>query len=83
MLWKSEIISSLQLSHVCRANSRSAISFSFFFFRYKIEISGGLGPTVGKILRVGLMGINAQTRIVDRILSALRDGLQHAVKAKM
>jgi len=56
---------------------------SFLFFRYKIEISGGLGPTVGKILRVGLMGVNAQISIVDRVLSALHDGLQHALKAKM
>jgi len=55
----------------------------FLFFRYKIEISGGLGPTVGKILRIGLMGVNAQTLIVDRVLSALHDGLQHALKAKM
>ncbi|XP_071553743.1 alanine--glyoxylate aminotransferase [Temnothorax nylanderi] len=51
--------------------------------KYKIEISRGLGPTVGKILRVGLMGVNAQTSIVDRVLSALQDGLQHALKAKV
>ncbi|XP_011876911.1 PREDICTED: serine--pyruvate aminotransferase isoform X2 [Vollenhovia emeryi] len=51
--------------------------------KYQIEIGGGLGPTVGKILRVGLMGINARARIVDRVLSALRNGLRHALKAKM
>lgn len=56
---------------------------SFSLFRYKIEIGGGLGPTAGKILRIGLMGVNAQICIVDRILSAFRDGLQHALKAKI
>ncbi|XP_036140884.1 serine--pyruvate aminotransferase [Monomorium pharaonis] len=51
--------------------------------KYSVEISRGLGPTVGKVLRVGLMGINAQTDIVHRVLSALHDGLQCALKAKM
>lgn len=44
---------------------------------YKTEISGGLGPTVGKILRIGLMGVNAQTSTVDRVLSVLHVGLQY------
>lgn len=51
---------------------------NLFFFRYKVEISHGLGPTVGKLLRVGLMGVNARTYIVDRVLTALNDGLQYA-----
>ncbi|XP_014484892.1 PREDICTED: serine--pyruvate aminotransferase, mitochondrial isoform X2 [Dinoponera quadriceps] len=51
--------------------------------RYKVEISGGLGPTVGKILRVGLMGVNARPRTVDLVLNALDDGLKHALKPKM
>ncbi|XP_011692592.1 PREDICTED: serine--pyruvate aminotransferase, mitochondrial [Wasmannia auropunctata] len=51
--------------------------------KYKIEISGGLGPTVGKIWRVGLMGVNARTCIVNRVIAAFHDGLQHALKAKM
>lgn len=53
------------------------------FFRYKVEISGGLGPTVGKILRIGLMGINAQSRIVDLVLHALDEGLTHANMTKL
>ncbi|KAL6266880.1 hypothetical protein P5V15_003708 [Pogonomyrmex californicus] len=51
--------------------------------KHRIEISGGLGPTVGKILRIGLMGVNARTYIVDRVLSVLDDELQHALKAKI
>ncbi|XP_032668088.1 serine--pyruvate aminotransferase, mitochondrial [Odontomachus brunneus] len=51
--------------------------------RFKVEISGGLGPTVGKILRVGLMGINAQSHVVDLVLRALDEGLKHAVIAKI
>ncbi len=27
--------------------------------RYKIEIAGGLGPTVGKVFRIGVLGYNA------------------------
>ncbi|XP_011640995.1 serine--pyruvate aminotransferase, mitochondrial [Pogonomyrmex barbatus] len=50
---------------------------------HRIEISGGLGPTVGKILRIGLMGVNARTYIVDRVLSVLDGELQHALKAKI
>lgn len=54
-----------------------------FLPRFKVEISDGLGPTVGKILRVGLMGINAQPRVVDLVLRALDEGLKHAVIAKI
>lgn len=38
---------------------------------YNVEISRGLGPTVGKILRVGLLGTNATFGKVDLVLRAL------------
>ncbi len=38
---------------------------------YRIEIGAGLGPLAGKILRVGLMGYNAQLHTVDRLTAAL------------
>lgn len=46
-------------------------------FRWNIEISGGLGPTVGKILRIGLMGINANLDRVDTLFQALDDVLNN------
>ncbi|KAL0127437.1 hypothetical protein PUN28_005617 [Cardiocondyla obscurior] len=51
--------------------------------KYKIEISGGLGPTVNKVLRIGLMGINAEAYTADRVLSVIHNELQHSLKAKI
>ncbi|XP_035733458.1 serine--pyruvate aminotransferase, mitochondrial-like [Vespa mandarinia] len=51
--------------------------------RYGVEISGGLGPTVGKILRIGLMGNNSTYRHVDLLLDALDDALKFSTKSKM
>lgn len=44
--------------------------------KYKIEIAGGLGPTVGKVWRIGVMGFNAQPRAVTLLLAALEDALR-------
>jgi len=43
-----------------------------------IEINGGLGATLGKIYRVGVMGYNAYPGKVDRVLQALREGIEYA-----
>lgn len=43
---------------------------------YSVEIAGGLGPTVGKVWRVGIMGYNAQPQNVELVLAAFKDGLQ-------
>jgi alanine-glyoxylate transaminase/serine-glyoxylate transaminase/serine-pyruvate transaminase len=37
-----------------------------------IEIGGGLGKLAGRIWRIGLMGDNARSEVVDRLLAALR-----------
>lgn len=47
---------------------------------YSLEIAGGLGPTVGKIWRVGIMGFNAKPQNVDLVLDAFRDGLKRQGK---
>ncbi|KAK9807220.1 hypothetical protein WJX73_010527 [Symbiochloris irregularis] len=44
--------------------------------KYNLEISGGLGGTVGKVWRVGLMGYNAKMENVEMVLAAFRDGLK-------
>jgi alanine-glyoxylate transaminase/serine-glyoxylate transaminase/serine-pyruvate transaminase len=40
-----------------------------------VEIAGGLGPTVGKVWRVGLLGANARPACVELVLAAFRGGL--------
>jgi alanine-glyoxylate transaminase/serine-glyoxylate transaminase/serine-pyruvate transaminase len=40
--------------------------------RHDIEVGGGLGKLAGRIWRIGLMGENARTEHVDRLLAALR-----------
>lgn len=47
-------------------------------YRYGLEISGGLGPTVGKVIRIGLMGYNATLAKVDLTLKVLQEALLHA-----
>jgi alanine-glyoxylate transaminase / serine-glyoxylate transaminase / serine-pyruvate transaminase len=44
--------------------------------KYSLEIAGGLGPTVGKIWRVGVMGYNATEANVALVVTALKDGLE-------
>ncbi len=38
-----------------------------------IEVGAGLGKLAGRVWRVGLMGENARSEVVDRLLAALRD----------
>ncbi|KAJ8918587.1 hypothetical protein NQ315_013092 [Exocentrus adspersus] len=45
---------------------------------YNLEISGGLGPTAGKVWRIGLMGYNATPDKVDLVLKVLKEALQEA-----
>lgn len=44
--------------------------------KFNVEIAGGLGPTAGKIWRVGLMGYNAKPANVELVLAAFKDGLR-------
>jgi alanine-glyoxylate transaminase/serine-glyoxylate transaminase/serine-pyruvate transaminase len=41
--------------------------------RHDIEVGGGLGALAGDVWRIGLMGENAHTGSVDRLLDALTD----------
>uniref|UniRef100_A0A8C6HB26 Alanine--glyoxylate aminotransferase n=1 Tax=Mus spicilegus TaxID=10103 RepID=A0A8C6HB26_MUSSI len=56
---------------------------SYVLDHFSIEISGGLGPTEEKVLRIGLLGYNATTENVDRVAKALREALQHCPKNKL
>lgn len=41
-----------------------------------VEISGGLGPTAGKVWRIGVMGHNASIEKVDKALKAFDEALR-------
>lgn len=42
-----------------------------------------MGPTVGKIIRVGLMGVNATLETVDFVLNALDDAVEYAKSSQL
>jgi len=48
--------------------------------KYKLEIAGGLGPTAGKVWRIGLMGQNAKLEKVDLALKVLKEAIDHVKK---
>jgi alanine-glyoxylate transaminase / serine-glyoxylate transaminase / serine-pyruvate transaminase len=48
--------------------------------KYKVEIAGGLGPSVGKVWRVGILGYNAQPQNIQLVLDIFRDGLKQQGK---
>lgn len=56
---------------------------AFLMKNYDIEIAGGLGPSAGKVLRIGLMGYNSSKTNVDLVLVALKDALQQCHKNKI
>jgi len=41
-----------------------------------VEMGGGLGALAGKVWRVGVMGYNAQTARVERLIGALEEALR-------
>ena len=50
---------------------------SYIMRTYELEIAGGLGPSVGKVWRIGVMGHNARPGNVELVLAAMRDALNH------
>jgi alanine-glyoxylate transaminase/serine-glyoxylate transaminase/serine-pyruvate transaminase len=44
--------------------------------KHGVMISGGLTPTHGKAIRVGLMGTNASTDMVDRVVAGVTEALR-------
>jgi len=49
--------------------------------RRNVEIAGGLGPTAGRIWRIGLMGQNATEERVDMVLQVLDEAIKAAGNA--
>uniref|UniRef100_A0A8C8BR59 Alanine--glyoxylate aminotransferase n=1 Tax=Otus sunia TaxID=257818 RepID=A0A8C8BR59_9STRI len=56
---------------------------AFLMDNHAIEIAGGLGPSAGKVLRIGLMGCNSTSGNVDRVLRALRDALGQLRRSRL
>nr|XP_003421215.2 serine--pyruvate aminotransferase [Loxodonta africana] len=56
---------------------------SYVMDHFNIEIMGGLGPSVGKVLRIGLLGCNATRENVDRVIEALKEALQRCPRNKL
>lgn len=47
-----------------------------------MDMSFGVGITIGNNLRIGVMGYNARTEVADFILQALQDGMEYCRKNK-
>ncbi|XP_058700469.1 alanine--glyoxylate aminotransferase isoform X2 [Poecile atricapillus] len=56
---------------------------AFLMDNHGMEIAGGLGPTVGKVLRIGLMGCNSSSANVERVLRALQDALKRCQRSRL
>ncbi|NXJ80077.1 SPYA protein, partial [Trogon melanurus] len=56
---------------------------AFLMDNHAIEIAGGLGPSMGKVLRIGLMGCNSTSGNVNRLLHALQDALKRCHRSRL
>ncbi|XP_074172396.1 alanine--glyoxylate aminotransferase isoform X2 [Rhinolophus sinicus] len=56
---------------------------NYLMDHFSIEITGGLGPSLGKVLRIGLLGCNATRENADRVTEALQQALQHCPRNKL
>lgn len=55
---------------------------TYMMKHHQMEMTGGLGPSIGMVIRVGLMGYNCSTYNADKALAALADALKHCKKHK-
>uniref|UniRef100_A0AAY4D851 Alanine--glyoxylate aminotransferase n=1 Tax=Denticeps clupeoides TaxID=299321 RepID=A0AAY4D851_9TELE len=55
---------------------------TYIMKHHQMEMTGGLGPSVGMVLRVGLMGYNCNKANADLALAALADALKVCPKSK-
>ncbi|XP_045448285.1 serine--pyruvate aminotransferase, mitochondrial [Melitaea cinxia] len=51
--------------------------------KHNIFILGGLGPTVGKTLRVGIMGVNSTKEVAERVARAMAETLKSLIKSSL
>ncbi|XP_050680818.1 alanine--glyoxylate aminotransferase [Leptidea sinapis] len=51
--------------------------------KHRIVIFGGLGPTVGKALRIGLMGVNSTVQVAEDVALAMADTSRALTKSSL
>ncbi|XP_034039494.1 alanine--glyoxylate and serine--pyruvate aminotransferase b [Thalassophryne amazonica] len=55
---------------------------AYIMNHHQMEMTGGLGPSVGLVIRIGLMGYNCEKTNADMALQALADALKNCKKSK-
>uniref|UniRef100_A0A3B5KY90 Alanine--glyoxylate aminotransferase n=1 Tax=Xiphophorus couchianus TaxID=32473 RepID=A0A3B5KY90_9TELE len=55
---------------------------TYIMKNHHMEMTGGLGPSVGMVMRIGLMGYNCEKTNADKALHALADALKNCKKSK-
>ncbi|XP_008432415.1 serine--pyruvate aminotransferase, mitochondrial-like [Poecilia reticulata] len=55
---------------------------TYIMKNHQMEMTGGLGPSVGMVIRIGLMGYNCEKTNADKALHALADALKNCKKSK-
>ncbi|XP_063536404.1 alanine--glyoxylate aminotransferase-like [Cydia strobilella] len=51
--------------------------------KHNIMIMAGLGPTVGKALRIGIMGVNSTMEVADRVADALAETMRALTRSAL
>ena len=75
-LWNTTYRGTLLLPRRCRRGVDWKAVIDYAMDTYNLEIWGGLGQTIGKIWRVGIMGYNATPGNVELVLAAFREALK-------
>uniref|UniRef100_A0A8C4E9U8 Alanine--glyoxylate aminotransferase n=1 Tax=Dicentrarchus labrax TaxID=13489 RepID=A0A8C4E9U8_DICLA len=55
---------------------------AYIMKHHQMEMTGGLGPSIGMVMRIGLMGYNCEKTNADMALNALADALKNCKKSK-
>uniref|UniRef100_A0AAX7T6Z2 Alanine--glyoxylate aminotransferase n=1 Tax=Astatotilapia calliptera TaxID=8154 RepID=A0AAX7T6Z2_ASTCA len=55
---------------------------TYIMKHHHMEMTGGLGPSIGMVMRIGLMGYNCEKTNADMALHALADALKNCKKSK-
>ncbi|KAM7379327.1 hypothetical protein PAMP_004890 [Pampus punctatissimus] len=55
---------------------------AYIMKHHQMEMTGGLGPSLGMVMRIGLMGYNCEKTNADMALHALADALKNCKKSK-
>ncbi|XP_030608049.1 alanine--glyoxylate and serine--pyruvate aminotransferase b [Archocentrus centrarchus] len=54
---------------------------TYIMKHHQMEMTGGLGPSIGVVMRIGLMGYNCEKTNADMALHALADALKNCKKS--